>query len=435
MSRPRFDERPSPRFHFDAMDTLPYWYGPLAQVFNLPLEQVIDRAEKWIVDYLGFTNELVADDRATRGRKLEWGDTSNRQGSEPRTEDLQTYLEYHAMQLVAGQLLDEGIPVARGWPDDLVDPWREWIRSHIDASEVGWIVDLRSPTPLRPETYGAIASRRDWRDRTEDDFLRELRIDREGEQMVASSRIETWVSDRWSSVQVASALVSPRTATALMRALQSADVHSYQLPEEYTGEHFYDGGIDEDGFQMLPWLLHEQREEAGLEEHDPLRRISLSYTRPGAVFLEHFSARTHREGRQVIDPNGEIIAWEIDWDDSPAEERPSGDTYTQGRELWVRLPVLMAFLREKALDLLIEVQIARHFRRESGWESGEEEESYDAGEHRIFILRRDGELETVARSGGPGTDDRETTRSRRSERHPQPVDGPPNRRASQQSGR
>jgi hypothetical protein len=42
------------RFHFDSMDTLPYWYEPAARIFaDLTGEEFVAEAERWIVDQWG----------------------------------------------------------------------------------------------------------------------------------------------------------------------------------------------------------------------------------------------------------------------------------------------------------------------------------------------------------------------------------------------
>ena len=45
------------RYDFDAMDTLPYWYAPLARVFDLPADTVAELAERWILDEWGLAKD------------------------------------------------------------------------------------------------------------------------------------------------------------------------------------------------------------------------------------------------------------------------------------------------------------------------------------------------------------------------------------------
>ena len=100
------------RYRFDQMDTLPYWYAPLARVFDIPVDTVAELAEGWILDRWG----LGEDDWWTDARELRdqqsWKRTSHRQGSIPPEENLQLYLEYHAMMTAAGELIDAGRPIS-----------------------------------------------------------------------------------------------------------------------------------------------------------------------------------------------------------------------------------------------------------------------------------------------------------------------------------
>ena len=45
------------RYDFDEMDTLPYWYAPLARVFDLPVDTIAEYAERWILDEWGLTED------------------------------------------------------------------------------------------------------------------------------------------------------------------------------------------------------------------------------------------------------------------------------------------------------------------------------------------------------------------------------------------
>ena len=75
--------RRAARFHFDGMDTLPYWYSPLARLFGLKVEEVEGRAESWILDRLGYNRSDVWNDRRELSREHDSGLLSNRQGNVP----------------------------------------------------------------------------------------------------------------------------------------------------------------------------------------------------------------------------------------------------------------------------------------------------------------------------------------------------------------
>ena len=115
-----------PPLQLRSVDTLPYWYSPLARVFDVSVNKVAELAEAWILDRWG----LGQDDWWTDVRELRdqrsWERTSHRQGSVPPEENLQLYLEYHAMMTAAGELVDSQCPIrVDTW--DSVDPWEYWL--------------------------------------------------------------------------------------------------------------------------------------------------------------------------------------------------------------------------------------------------------------------------------------------------------------------
>src|SRR5581483_4383455 len=82
-------------FTFDSMDTIPYWYHPLAECFDLHTREVTNIAYTWIVERWGITREACSEEQ--RRRKYRYPETSHRHGSEPATETLRVYAERHGM--------------------------------------------------------------------------------------------------------------------------------------------------------------------------------------------------------------------------------------------------------------------------------------------------------------------------------------------------
>jgi hypothetical protein len=387
----RSDQGEEKRFRFDSMDTLPYWFGHLAHVFACDSAEIARTAEGWIVDRLRITAGDVEAAREQRQGRYDYDATGNRQGSVPRVESFRTYLEYHSMLLVAGQFIAEGRLVDRRYHGVWEDPWLDWLAHHLDASPDYWSIDLRGPVPLQVENFGELGPREQWRQVDADLFEAALW---DSETIVVESRVEVSSDDRYGTTSVMSALVSPESARALQGALEScANPHNFRLPEE-DGEVGGNAEIEEAGFELLGWLTTVRHEESGLEEHDPLRRIDLGFLKPGESFVKTLGLREEWEGHRIIDEGGEPVAIVGAWSDMPPSERHYGrDTYGSGRELTVDREQLLSFLREREMDLIIEVRIQRQFAERH---RSEKEEAYDFGKTRIFILRRSGELEGLA---------------------------------------
>ena len=90
------------RFKFDSMDTLPYWYNPLARCFGLTANNVSDIADKFIREKWGHVGKRREGDYVQASYEL----MSNRHGSLPTVEGLSMYYEYHAMFCAASEMLD-----------------------------------------------------------------------------------------------------------------------------------------------------------------------------------------------------------------------------------------------------------------------------------------------------------------------------------------
>jgi hypothetical protein len=392
----RFTERPGERFRFNSMDTIPYWFEPLGRVFVLPGNQIAARVERWIVDGLGFTEETARAGRAAALGRYEYRDVSNDHGSQPRVEDLKTYLEYHGMLLAAGELLDEGIAIERdGWVEE-GDAWQRWLEENLDSSPNRWVRDLRTAAPLEPWVYGHLQAAETWRSLADADFDAELDL-RDG-HIVVSGAIDAHGPDRWGTTWVSSALVSPATATALLRALQTAeDPSDFRLPEDRGPQYEDEMEIREPDFNLVGWIRENSREELGIEEHDPFRQVRSHVGLPGSWFQRTIGAKPDSSGCQLLD-GSRVVSWQVSWDDQPRSDRDAR-AHSSGRRTYVDLEALTSFLTEAEHHLIIEVQLRRHYNR-SGRElptDDEEEDTYDRGRSRIYLLDGTGRLETMAR--------------------------------------
>ncbi|VTR01910.1 Uncharacterised protein [Clostridioides difficile] len=389
-----FDNRDNRRFRFNSLDTVPYWFGPLANQFGISCDNVCDRAERWIVDNLLFTDESVSTEPALLTQRYRYTEFRNDHGELPQVEDLQTYLEYHAMMLVAGELVDLGTSVVVPTWDDPDDPWEVWISDHV-PSPTGWMIEKRAPAPVTPASFGVVPSIDRWRDRNPSDFDHELGLDTSTAAIVVDSYCEVFASKRHGSTWVASALVSPSNAAALLVALQiCSDPTDFRLPpEDFAWSNQFE--VNDGQFQLRGWVQEKQRHNLGPEKHDPLRRIDDTFSRPGTLFTETLNLKSLNMGRDLVNTDGNLSAWNSQWSDLPTSTSNSGHTTTtQGRQTWVRLDELLTFMEQIGMDVIFEVRIARQFDGRISTNDGGDG-NYEPGESRIYLLRRGGKLETL----------------------------------------
>ncbi|MDX5895208.1 ATP-binding protein [Rubrobacter radiotolerans] len=387
------------RFGFNSMDTIPYWYAPLGRVFAQNADAVTARAEAWVCDRWGRTHEdWWNDPRELRSERTTMY-ASNNHGSMPRMENLKLYLEYHAMQCVAGEMVDI-LPVSVDKDDSDFYSWDSWLEEHLPAHSRFWLADLRSTTPFRGASWGYFPPMEEWFRRDDPaEYEAALGIGEPGDEgeIVVDGSIQDHDSRRRGRVSVSSALVSPDTAAALLRALQTTDPGNFRLP--YAGEEDEYGvsEISEPGFVLKGLVTGWRREKEYLDEHDPLtREIKGSFSLLGRDFLDTLGVSLSDDFLTYSEPNGNIVARLDVWSDDPQERERITEAFSTGERLWVRTEALLDYLRCRSMDLVMEVQITRNVERRYDTESYLKEREYDPGRSTIYILRGDGSLETLA---------------------------------------
>ena len=143
-------DREGRRFHFDSMDTLPYWYSRALRVFvDVDQTTFLDAAERWIVDRWGVADEPWRwDTQPRRGRFSDrsWALTGHGHGSMPTLERFHTYLEWHAMWCATGELMRHHA-LASSRTDDY-DNFENWLRENGLTMPPLWLADLHGSVPL-----------------------------------------------------------------------------------------------------------------------------------------------------------------------------------------------------------------------------------------------------------------------------------------------
>lgn len=376
------------RFDFDPLDTLPYWYTPLGRRFNLGGDEIATLAENWICDRWGFFGRNVPQPKK-RGRDRDWHLATNGHGSLPIIEEGRTYLEYHAMLLVAGELIDSR-PTVLEYLDSDYDSWGYWLRSHLPTRSRFWLSELRTPAPLEAQLHGLATPQEDWLKPTVPDaFDNCLGLGSAGENefLVVAARVDIHDSGRREHHRIESALVNPQSAHALLRALQSiGDPTPYRIPP--AGNNLE---IDEPGFSLRGWIS-ETSGEKELDGHDPLL-YGMNTGLPSfpQTVQEELGVRPDTAGKRYLDrsePN-QLVAEITTWSD-PHEDK-EGAEYSAGCRLQIRLDRLLSYLQAQQRCLILEVQIDRKEHR-YGQKSNFD---YKPPAVLLYLLHPNGHLETL----------------------------------------
>lgn len=387
-------------FSFDSLDVLPYWYEPLARLFEVTTADVAARAQRWIVDRWGFSDDdWWRDPRELRDR--DGRNTRPDHGGIPRYEVLRTYLEFHALQMAAGELADERPVVRRRW--ESWDPWQEWLGRWLDSDPEFLLASWRSPTPFLPPSFGEIISPLDTRLPAEyfDQFVG---LDEEPIKRVA---IAGWISvdvDReHQSVRIESALVSPVNAMALVSALETApDPREWALPILGNRGSLGDLEVSHGAYFLRPWVFVEERDRGALEEHDPLAR-SVRYAIEHPKFTSRGSAP--RSGaRDLVVDRADQAQWLEVWSD----ERLDGSDRLQGegRRMWIDADAGRRMLRRRRAALMVVVKVSGYRR-----ELGERDIQYGTDQAHVYLFGADGSLRELDRDRRFGETDRLRTRA------------------------
>ena len=374
------------RYYF-GIDIGPYWYKPLGRVFALTQSDVEREALGVIrneLDYHG-TRAWNEDERARRNI-YERRQTYATHGSYPDTDDLQYYLSYHAMMVVAGRFLATRATHRdpAGWEHD---EFVAWLSLHgMSRNDGRWLADRRDPAPL--ELYAWCDRKKgspDYSVVTMGDF---------DQVLVHGDRIAVWGdwstgdSVRVQSVHVSSALVSPDRSMALLRALATArDARDYLIPS--AGD---DLEIDQGGFVLKGWIEDRDR-DSGLDRKDTWSRgVFYPPPAPARRIVEMMALETDADRRTWRDEEKTPVMRSHVWGH---REAGSDDHEAEcGHILLADIEFVNRTLREIDLDLIVEVQISRHGRRWR-YETIKDDDERIPEKTRLYVVRADGHFITL----------------------------------------
>ena len=394
------------RFHFNSIDTIPYWYDPVLGGFaNVSLDQLLDLAESWIIDRWGNRGDIYAYDAEPRRHRFSdqnWSLSSTRHGSHPTLEQFRTHLEWHALWCAIGELMRTEPLIAHDEPEWGELPQR--IAREMLTEPPLWSTDLRAPIPLRQDFWrGSHTPLPEWvKDVCEGRLRSELEaVDRPG-YIVIDGGWEIRSRDRVEHVSFSSALVGPAAADALLRTLQTMEsAWDYKLPDE--GEDQFELNVPP--YQMVGWI-RSISSDGGADEQDPLRGSAKNVDlQPGKRVRDALGLKRLAIGASGWSTPGRLPMFIYEaWGDDD-DERYSTAIAVSGRRLLVERGQLMEFLQGEGLDLVIEVEVRREGRgnrRSYDAEDNTPEARYD----RLYRLDRAGGLHVAEGRIGTWSDDR-----------------------------
>lgn len=335
------------QFHF-GIDFRHYWFAGLGRIFGLSSEDIERRATRVVRSEFGVVGEGTyrADVRHER-KHFNYDEIQHSHGSYPLVEDLTFYRAYHALMLVAGELVDS-CPRFQDPSED--DELQEWIRSHsLSLDDGGWLADRRDKAPvLQPpigELLGGLPNRSELFDLITD-----------GEEIQVWGRWSELVGGVICAVNVSSAFVNPQVSRSLMRALQTTrHSNDYRLPP--SDDHLE---IAHGEFQLKGWIS-EPTSRLGLDQSDPWAgEIQYPCYAPADWFVNKFGLTVSPRGKTwYSSPCLETPAIKAtDWG-RKSESRYEESNYPRGARLVANLERLREWAARLNMDLLLEVKLER----------------------------------------------------------------------------
>lgn len=382
------------RFHFNSIDTIPYWFEPAAGLWGLTAADLAQAADRWICDEWKRTKHDWKDDRREMRDKFNWTRTHNDHGRIPEVELTTLYLEYHSMMCAAGEFVTSKPLVDERYADTPKDycRWKNWLDRWLGDFPELWYVDWRGPVPLRNAYWDDSLAPEAWltavNDATFDDVLGLTVTDRPG-QIVVDATTRFASRGRRETVYLSGGLVTPKSAPALLRAFQIIeDPSDYGLPHEAGGHD--NRNVDAPGFHLSPWLLDRQADR-GIQDHDPASKGISSYRHiPVDPFIRHFKLAAPQQ-TAWLDPKGTTVLEEQIWEDGVGETEHY-NTISDGRLVWVRLAHLRRFLHAAGRSLILKITIER--RLERGQQEPQDHKN-ECRKARLYLYTAEGRLLTV----------------------------------------
>ncbi|WP_066452619.1 NACHT domain-containing protein [Castellaniella caeni] len=349
-------------FHLDY-DFNKYQVERLCHVFACPGWEVEDRISAWVRRWDTTVRGMYD---CPRGGS---DDASWSSGYVPDRDRYGGYLGWHALMLVAGELLATRVVVGEDWGGDA---WAAFLKEYtLSRSDGLWLADLTDPFPLdltkeagmpMPESgeKGTI--------REDSNLLAPLLGLLDGK--VAADWLPVvgrWSIGRDTTVMLQSVLANASDARAVVMTVLSAEAFFRWLPddEDEISRHF-----GSDGHTIQPWVAKTSNTERQLDRHDPYGAVT-ALDRP-------FPSDWSRDLLGTVSDDEATRRWSIDrrrayraeaWGaDGGRGEYAWSET---GYRLLVNRDVLLSLLKISERSLVVLLTLQKYHRGKSSGRAGD----------------------------------------------------------------
>lgn len=370
--------------YYFGVDIGSHWFAPLGEVFGLKeqsierqvrsvLRQRIARGSRWSVE----------DQRYKRGL-IQGRESMHSHGTMPEVEDVRVYHSYHAMMLVAGQLLNTR-PVSHGAYED-ENPFGNWLRRKLlTLADDRWLADRRDPRIMIPNPAGSSTSGDTWCWEVTRQYLDD-QLTTDDDLKVLWGHWTTTDTAEGETVSVGSAFVSSLHAAALLAALQtSPSPGRIYLPDADEAERWEEEPANQD-MRLIGWVTT-QNNSMNLDEYDPWAgKVTSPGPHPCASILESLGTTADEETRSWTLPLGGLLRSET-WSHSVGygTERE----VLTGTRLSADDDFISTLLAERPEDCLI-IRVAVRRKPPKGLSGGDEYNFFSWPYNRFYLIGKDG---------------------------------------------
>lgn len=362
VSRPDSSPRPDNAFYLDY-DFNKYQVERLCRVFACPGWEVEDRIGAWVRRWDGIVGAMHDCPRSSSYDET-WSS-----GYMPNRDRYGGYLGWHALMLVAGDLLATRPVMGEDWSGDA---WAAFLKEYTLSRDDGlWLADLTDlfPLDLTKEADMPMPESGDGGRAREDSRLLAplLGID---ERKITAEWVP--VAGRWSighatTVTVRSVLANASDARSTVMALLSDEPFFRWLPddEDEIARHF-----GRDGHTVQAWVAETPHTERQLDRHDPYASTT-ALDRP-------FPTVSSRELLGAVPDDSVVRRWSVNaapafraeaWG---AEGGRGEQAWSEtGSRLFVSGDVLLSLLNATDRSLVVALKLQKYHKGKSSGRSGD----------------------------------------------------------------
>lgn len=377
-------------FHF-GWDFDRYWFEPLGGIFGVSGEQIQDLSANVVVNEWGVkTSGYSADPRVGLwNRSSREDNTHHDHGSYPKTDNLDFYQSYHSMMTVAARLVKNMPTVSRNdWSED---KWEDWIAQHYVTFHNGKLLaEEKDDLPHnRPVWIDEKVIDEKWAKQLGfPDIINNVKVEKDGEGWL--NLFGWWHEQKDSGKEtysVSSALVSPKTSSALLNALSTCkDCHDFKLPN--YGEERME--IDYAPFKLEGWIAISDI-DLGIDRFDPYAEdFPYSMIAPGAKLLKKLGMYFCEGKRKFFSKEDKVAAVVERWRSQKTERDEDPDQ--AGQRISFTVEFLKSLCKALKREIVIKVYAERRISRKYG------HDDYRKGRlelFKIFIFSKDGKLRST----------------------------------------